>query len=68
MIVTLTCHVPRYFDSDNATIATKAIRDEIADWLGVDDGDRRVLWEVDQTLTRGVPGVCVAIRRAADAG
>jgi hypothetical protein len=68
MIVTLTCHVPRYFDSDNATISTKAIRDEIADWLGVDDGDRRVLWEVDQTLTRGEPGVCVAIRRDADAG
>lgn len=68
MIVTLTCHVPRYFDSDNATIATKAIRDEIADWLGVDDGDRRVLWEVDQTLTRGRPGVCVAIREAVDAG
>lgn len=66
MIVTLTCYVPRYFDSDNATISTKAIRDEIADWLGVDDGDRRVLWEVDQTLTRGRPGVCVAIRRDLD--
>lgn len=64
MIVTMTCHVPEYFDDDNATISTKSIRDELADWLGVDDGDRRILWEVDQTLTRGTPGVCVAIRSA----
>jgi hypothetical protein len=64
VIVSLVCHVPRYFDSDNATIATKAIRDELADWLGVDDGDHRVMWEVDQVLTRGEPGVCVIVREA----
>ena len=63
-IVSLTCYVPRYFDSDNATAATKAIRDELADWLGVDDGDHRIMWEVDQCLTRGTPGVCVKIQYA----
>ena len=63
-IVSLTCYVPRYFDSDTATIATKAIRDELADWLGLDDGDHRVMWEVDQVLTRGDPGVCVVLRDA----
>lgn len=63
MLITMTCYVPRYFDSDNATIATKAIRDAISEWLGVDDSDRRILWEVDQTMTRGDPMVCVVIRQ-----
>lgn len=45
--------------------AAKAIRDELADWLGVDDGDHRVLWEVDQVLTRGTPGVRYSTLRRA---
>lgn len=62
LIVTMTAHMPRYFDDDNLAGALKPVRDELAEWLGVDDGDRRVMWECDQTLTRGRPGVCVVIR------
>jgi len=58
----MTAHLPRYFDDDNLAGALKPVRDELSEWLEVDDGDRRILWEVDQTLTRGTPGVCVAIQ------
>jgi len=64
VIVTMTAHLPRYFDDDNLAGALKPLRDALADWIGVDDGDRRVMWECDQTLTRGAPGVCVVIRDA----
>lgn len=60
----MTAHLPRYFDDDNLAGALKPVRDELAEWLEVDDGDRRVLWECDQTLTHGTPGVCVVIRHA----
>ena len=62
LVVTMTAYLPRYFDDDNLVGALKPIRDEIAEWMGLDDRDRRVLWECDQTLTRGNPGVCVVIR------
>lgn len=62
LIVTMTAYLPRYFDDDNLAGALKPVRDELADWMGIDDGDRRILWECDQALTRGEPGVCVVIR------
>lgn len=45
---------PRRLDSDNLTSALKAVRDEIAAQLGVDDGSARVAWLYGQT--RGLPG------------
>lgn len=42
--VTLTRVAPRMLDGDNLQAAFKAVRDEIADALGVDDGDARVRW------------------------
>lgn len=64
LVVTMTAYLPRYLDDDNLAGALKPVRDELADWMGVDDGDRRILWECDQTLTRGNPGVCVVVREA----
>lgn len=38
----------RQLDSDNAASAAKSVRDGVADALGVDDRDPRVVWLVDQ--------------------
>lgn len=51
---------PREADDDNVVGGLKAVRDEIATWLGVDDGDPRVVWSYSQT--RGPFAVLVTIR------
>lgn len=48
-------------DSDNLARAFKGVRDWLAKWLGVDDGDPSVKWECDQDLDT-VVGVRVEIR------
>lgn len=53
LVVLLTRIAPRPLDSDNLARALKAPRDAVAEWLGVDDGDERVVWLVDQM--RGLP-------------
>ena len=46
---------PRKLDEgDNLPSAFKAIRDQVADWLGVDDGGDRVMWHYSQR--KGKPG------------
>mgnify|MGYP000283041968 CR=1 FL=1 len=45
---------PRELDSDNLAAALKAVRDGVADALGMDDGDPRLLWCYGQR--RGKPG------------
>ena len=40
---------PSRLDDDNLARAAKAVRDELASWLGVDDRDERVSWSVAQT-------------------
>lgn len=42
--ITLTRIAPRKFDSDNCAAGFKGVRDAIAEWLGVDDGDERITW------------------------
>jgi len=39
---------PKALDSDNLGEAFKAIRDQIADEIGMDDGDERIKWEYAQ--------------------
>jgi hypothetical protein len=39
---------PRGFDDDNLLGAFKAIRDGVADQLGVDDRDPRIVWHYAQ--------------------
>lgn len=63
IIVTMTAMIPRYFDDDNLGGALKPVRDEIADWIGIDDGDGRIRWECGQVETQGEPGVIVKVER-----
>lgn len=39
----------RLMDGDGLQSAAKHVRDAVADWLGVDDSDRRITWAYDQT-------------------
>jgi hypothetical protein len=48
-VVTITRIAPRALDDDNLRHAVKAVRDGIADRLGVDDRDPRVKWRYVQT-------------------
>lgn len=49
--VKLTRVGPRKLDGDNLQSSCKALRDGIADWLGVDDGDdSKVSWEYAQRV------------------
>ncbi len=47
-VVRLTRIAPREFDDDNIRAAFKSVRDGIADWLGLDDRDKRVSWLYEQ--------------------
>lgn len=40
---------PKAADDDNVVGGLKAVRDEIARWLGVDDGDQRLSWSYSQS-------------------
>ena len=46
--VRLTRLSPRTLDSDNLISSNKAIRDQIAEWLDVNDADPRVTWSYAQ--------------------
>jgi len=52
--ITLTRIAPRALDSDNLASGLKAVRDGVADALGVDDGTSRIEWRYAQE--RGKPG------------
>ena len=59
-VVTLTRVAPRELDDDNLAHAFKAIRDGVADALGVDDRDPRVTWGYAQR--RGPYAIVVEVR------
>lgn len=48
LVVTLVRIAPRELDDDNLRGAFKAMRDAVAEWLGVDDADPRVEWAYGQ--------------------
>lgn len=48
LVVTLTRIAPRRLDGDNLQRSLKAVRDGVADALGVDDGDERLEWRYEQ--------------------
>jgi hypothetical protein len=50
--VTLTRISPRTLDDDNLASGFKAVRDGVADWLGIDDGDKRLTWRYAQRKGR----------------
>jgi hypothetical protein len=47
--ITLTRIAPRTLDDDNLASGFKACRDGVADWLGIDDGDKRLTWRYAQS-------------------
>lgn len=51
-VVTLIRVAPRKLDGDNLQSGFKALRDGIADRLGVADNDPRVVWKYDQVRGR----------------
>ena len=52
VVVTLTRIAPRELDDDNLQSAFKAIRDGVADRMGVKDNDKRVRWLYGQERGR----------------
>ena len=48
LTVTLTRLASRKLDSDNLVASLKAVRDGVADALGLDDGDERLTWRYAQ--------------------
>jgi len=53
VVVTLTRIAPRQLDDDNNAGGLKAVRDGVADWLGVDDRHPSITWRYAQE--RGAP-------------
>jgi hypothetical protein len=51
--ITLTRIAPRELDDDNLAGGCKSVRDGVADWLGIDDGDKRLTWVYRQE--KGAP-------------
>jgi hypothetical protein len=46
--ITITRRGGRRMDDDGLTASAKHVRDGVADWLGIDDGDPRLTWVVKQ--------------------
>jgi hypothetical protein len=65
LIVKLTRHGRKELDDDNLRSALKAVRDGIAECLGIDDRDPRVRWDYDQVFPHA-GGVRVDIGVSAD--
>ena len=68
-LITLTRIAPRKLDSDNLQGAMKAIRDQVADELGINDGDEAHEWAYAQRAPRkrepgllGITGCGVEVR------
>ena len=50
--ITLTRVAPRKLDDDNLASGFKAVRDGVADWLGIDDGSPRICWQYAQEKSK----------------
>lgn len=59
--VALIACVRRPLDDDNLTGSLKPLRDAVAAQLGIDDGDRRIVWDCQQVPTKGREGVIVKV-------
>lgn len=51
----------RMLDSDNLAGAFKAVRDGIADYLKINDGDPRISWHYEQALSKTAGAMLVII-------
>ncbi|MGC9261535.1 MAG: hypothetical protein ACP5I8_15845 [Phycisphaerae bacterium] len=50
--ITLTRYGPRELDDDNLRSSFKAVRDALADWLGVNDRSKQLQWDYQQEKTK----------------
>jgi len=48
----LTRCAPKQLDSDNCAIAFKSVRDGIADRIGINDKDPRIIWHYEQEKSK----------------
>lgn len=64
IVVTITRIGPRELDDDNLAGSAKHVRDGIADALGIDDGDKRIVWRYRQAKFAGAArgGYSCAVR------
>lgn len=53
VVVTFTREAMRSMDSDGLAASNKGLRDQVAEWLGLDDADPRVSWEYRQAKAKG---------------
>jgi hypothetical protein len=53
LVVLLTRVGPRTMDCDNLAGSCKAVRDQLAQELGIDDGDSRIRWLYEQRQAKG---------------
>jgi len=66
LIVTITRVAPGTLDSDGVVSSQKAVRDGIADALGIDDGSSRIDWRYGQRKgSKGQYAVEIRIETAA---
>jgi hypothetical protein len=59
LVITLTRVSPRQIDASNMGAALKSVVDQVADELGINDGDPKHEWRFRQA--KGEPGVLVEI-------
>lgn len=64
LVVTLTRIAPRPLDDDNLASAFKAVRDGVADAIGIDDRDPRVAWRYAQERHGSDYGIAVQLATA----
>lgn len=68
-VVRLTRIGAKALDDDNLAISFKAIRDQLAELIGVDDGSEMIRWQYDQVVDRLAGyGVKIEILRPFQAG
>ncbi len=65
VVVTLSRMAPRLLDDDNPEV--KAVRDQVAEWLGVNDGDTDLVKFVTAQEKRGEFGCRIRIEKAGGA-
>ena len=63
LVITITRIAPAELDTDNNVSSAKHIRDGVADWLMVNDRDKRLRWEYAQEKQgKGVYGVRIRVQ------